>query len=69
MGMGIVRFTQKIICLWFGKGVKNWFDWTGRGQGGEFAKKKKGQKLKRDNLSMEDRGPVGDHNGMIFFLK
>ena len=54
MGMGIVRF-------------KNWFDWTGRGQGGGFAKKK--QKLKRDNLSMEDGGPVGDHNCMIFFLK
>ena len=31
--------------------------------------KKKRQKLKRDNLSMEDGGPVGNHNCMIFFLK
>ena len=30
---------------------------------------KKRQKLKRDNLSMEDLGPLGDGNGMIFFLK
>ena len=38
------------------------------GNGVSFATKKR-QKLKRINLTLEDGGPVGDDNGMIFFLK
>ena len=61
---------RRLFVLGLMKGSKIGLIGREGGKGVNLLKKKeKRQKLKRINLTLEDGGPVGDHNGMIFFLK